>query len=186
MTLKKTKVPKTTSTLKDKNSDSMSFTIKSVSDVEFSFFSVGENRLDKKQVTMGINWKANISKTDKSLWIYMMVFFKHAGAAALKNEFYPSEETRNDTIIHFTTKSTYYIDNFDQVITNIRGKKFDTKSDFLKNLLSISIATTRGMLVSKLANTEYAGIIIPPLSSRNINDLFDSSPTDQSKPKKLK
>jgi hypothetical protein len=186
MTLKRTKAPKTTSTLKDENIDSMSFTIKSVNDVEFSFFSVGEAQLDKRQVTMGLNWKANISKTDKSLWIYIMVFFNHAGAAALKNEFYPFQETRNDTIIHFTTKSTYYIDNFDRVVTNIRGKKFDTKSDFLKNLLAISTATTRGMLISKLANTEYAEIIIPPLSSHNINALFESSPTNQSKQKKPK
>lgn len=104
-------------------------------------------------LSVSVEQQHAVSKTGKGLGILTSVTFNHPES--------------NEAIIEYTGEIIYEIDYFDKVVTREDGK--DTvKIDLLKFMYLITLATTRGLLYEKLANSPYSKVVLPVLDLEHV------------------
>ncbi len=144
----------------------ISFKIDSVKDIEFYVTSL--NRLninhDFKNFEFKINWFAESYLSEKKIKLSLVISF-----------FYKNHPKSKLAIISYTNETLFSIANFDEIINATSSKDVGIHPEFLMNFIAISISTVRGILISKLSNTEYHSIILPLIDKKMLHEIFEKS-----------
>lgn len=99
-------------------------------------------------LTVSVEQQYAVSKTGKGLGILTSVIFNHPES--------------NESIIEYTGEIIYELDYFDKIVTR-EGEKDVVEIGVLKFMYLITLATTRGLLYERLANSPYSKVVLPVL-----------------------
>lgn len=90
---------------------------------------------------------------------------------------FASTNDNNEVLIfcRYRVLFSYIIENFDEIINHnySDGNKFTISDNVVLSLFGLSMSTLRGMLISKTANSEINGIIIPPINTQRLKNAID-------------
>jgi hypothetical protein len=142
----------------------MSFRIERVTDVMFTYTSLEKRGIpfNPQKIDNLIGWAPTIDKKSKEFKLLLTVNFV-----------YEVDKENIIQMISYSNENVFSISNFKEVITNITKEKFDIDKNFVLNFLSVSISTARGLLISKLGNTEYSKIILQPVNANSLDTIYN-------------
>lgn len=147
----------------------ISYKITEVKEIEFSYISLAQQGIlvDSQKIGLRFDWKAKVDKKTKTIKLILVVEFV-----------YKNYKKNNPAILKHISESIYSIDNFDEVVMNITENKFEMADSFVINFIGISISTIRGVLLTKLANTEYQKIVLPLINRKMLKEIFERGVKD--------
>ncbi len=73
-------------------------------------------------------------------------------------------------ICESVTRVVFYIENFDELF-KVEGQQLKASDLVMKNLVSMSVSTTRGMLAAKTEGSILSGVYLPPVDVTNFKTL---------------
>ncbi len=144
----------------EKKTKNISFKIERINDVAFTHTSLEKRgiKYNHKKIENFLGWTSTIDKKLKEFRLTLTINF-----------IYKVNEKSAIPIISYSNENVFLISNFDKIITK---DKFSIDKNFVLNFLSISISTARGILISKLGNTEYSKIILQPVNSETLETIY--------------
>lgn len=75
-----------------------------------------------------------------------------------------------ETILRYTNSTVFEVVNFSEVIIALDGGQFTVPSDFLEMITGIVVATMRGLLIEKTANTHFRDLYIPLINPKEVSE----------------
>lgn len=122
-------------------------------DVDFQYIGKSNYLLEKiedNKVEISYSHAMHVEREKRLFYLGLKVIFT-----------YKISETNNVILFSYTNESQYFIENFDEVIEIPDDIHINMNPRIIAQLLSISLSTTRGILMEKLSNTEYRHLIMP-------------------------
>lgn len=144
----------------EKNNILFHFRLNKIEDVSFSLRTVEEMEISVDTILISYGW-ATKSITEKNTIIL-----------TLKVLFHTKIEEKQIDLLDYTNQSYYEIKNFNDVVTVVDGNKLNIHSGVIKQFLSMSISTTRGILYERLGRTKYSKVLLPAVTSAMLDEII--------------
>lgn len=147
----------------DTSKKAYEFRIISVKDLEFSLVSLAkfDVELDLNKLDLSFGWTLDINIEAKQINLYLNTNVD----CNLSSE-------RTENIISYSNKTQFLVTTFDGFGLNQNSQPITIHSQIIKNFIGISISTVRGILIEKLANSEYSAIVLPAMNNQMLEEIF--------------
>lgn len=146
----------------------VSFRIDSVRDIDFHFINkegLGiKDEFDEKKLNLQYRWTFKNEPGTKDICILIVV-----------NITYPKQgEASPVVLVNYFNETKFSITNFEEVVVKGSNGKLNVPDAVLENFLMISISTIRGILLEKLAKSDYSRLILPAVTPDFIKGMLKS------------
>lgn len=138
----------------------INYKIKKTLDLEFYYKSSKSLNIEKivdEKIEFGFSFKEEINPNENEYKIIVVVEFNH-----------PNIQEERIVFCRIVTEMVFEISNLIEIIKFENGINFSMPQNIKLSLVGLAISTVRGLLISKLSNTEIPWLILPAISVNQI------------------